>query len=111
MLDPDTDSTIRYEQGFAAVPDALIRDPRTSPYHIAVFAALATFANKADRAWPSQSTLATLTNCSRRKIGMTIEELVEWGWVVVERRGGFDPVTRKNVSSVYALQRLLQGRA
>lgn len=100
---------VRFNQGFAAVPDEFIQDERTTAYHIALFAAIAMHANGEDRAWPSVSRLAKLIGASRTKVKAAINELVEWGWITKHHR--WNAEAGKYDANIYELSRSLQGRS
>lgn len=86
---------------FSMVPYGLIEDERCGVYHIALFTALARFANyKTGECWPSMPTLSVLTGMSERKMRDVVADLVEWGWMSVIRRKGDDG---RNLSNYYRL--------
>jgi hypothetical protein len=72
-------------EGFAAVPNWLIRDTTVSIYAISVYAALASHAGKGG-IFPSQETLATEGRCSVRKVRDALGELEQLGVVARVRR-------------------------
>lgn len=108
-MEESTDAVLRYSQGFAAVPDELIRDERTTPYHIAVFAALAMHANSDSRAWPSINRLASLCGAGRTKVKETISDLESFGWIRRQRR--WNAELGRYDANVYHLSRSVQGRS
>lgn len=55
-------------------------------YGVAVYAALASYADKKQKAFPSYSSIAELLGCSRRKVISCIKQLRELGWVGIENR-------------------------
>lgn len=76
-------------EGYAAVPNWLIRDSDLSLYGVAVYAALASHSGPGG-IHPGQETLAREARCSVRKVGAALNELEALG--VVER------VRRKNAA-------------
>lgn len=72
-------------EGFAAVPNWMIRDERFDIYDIAVFAALASHTGPGG-VRPSQATLAREARCSERQVRIVLARLVEAGLVEVTRR-------------------------
>jgi hypothetical protein len=102
-------STVRYNPGFAAIPDEIIKDERTTAYHIALFALLAMHANQDGRAWPSIKRIATTLGCSRNKAKQTIAELRDMGGLTVDHR--WDEGSGQYGSNIYTLSRSLQGRS
>lgn len=101
------DEQVRYNVPFAQVPNELIKDERTTVYHIGVFAALAAFANTDKRAWPSQNRLSKLTGVSRNKLKQTLEELKSFGWLTIKRR--WNEEENRYSSTLYVLSPSLQG--
>jgi len=71
--------------GFAAVPNWLIREAEVSIYALVVYAALASHSGKGGIR-PSIATIATEARCSVRKVHDALKELVGVGAIVVERR-------------------------
>jgi len=67
-------------EGFAMVPNWLIRESGVSGYAICVFAALASHSGKGG-IFPSQETLAVEARCSVRKVRESLTELVRVGAV------------------------------
>jgi hypothetical protein len=51
-----------------------------------VFDALALYANGNRKAWPSQATLAEVTNLSRWQVREALNELKRGGWIRIEQR-------------------------
>ena len=72
-------------EGFAAVPNWMIRDKRFDIYDIAVYAALASHTGPGG-VRPSQATLADEARCSERQVRIVLARLVEHGLVEVTRR-------------------------
>ena len=72
-------------EGFAAVPNWMVRDESISLYAISVYTALASHTGPGG-VHPSQSTLAAEARCSERKVRDAIAELKELGVVEVVRR-------------------------
>lgn len=73
---------------FAMIPNGLVKDDRVGVYHIAAFAALATFANRGGECWPGVEKLRKLTGIGKNKWPSVIRELEEWGWLEVVPRYG-----------------------
>lgn len=72
-------------EGFAAVPNWMIRDESFDIYDIAVYAALASHTGPGG-VRPSQATLAREARCSRRKVIDVLQHLAERGVVQIVRR-------------------------
>lgn len=72
-------------EGFAAIPNWMIRDGRFDIYDIAVYVALASHTGPGG-VRPSQATLAAEARCSERQVRTVIQRLVEHGVVEVTRR-------------------------
>jgi DNA-binding transcriptional ArsR family regulator len=68
------------------VPLAAIADKRISDRALRVFAALASFANREGRCWPSQEAIAEMLGVSRQAIGQHVGALKKLGYVSLERR-------------------------
>jgi hypothetical protein len=61
-------------EGFAAVPNWLIRRPETTIYHVAVYAALASHTGPGG-IHPSQATIAAEAHCSERQVRSALADL------------------------------------
>lgn len=72
-------------EGFAAVPNWMIRDGSFDGYEIAVYTALASHTGPGGIR-PSQATLAREARCSERKVRDTLQKLIERGVIEVVRR-------------------------
>lgn len=72
-------------EGFAAVPNWMIRDESIDGYEIAVYTALASHTGPGG-VRPSQATLAREARCSERKVRDTLQKLVDRGVIEVVRR-------------------------
>ena len=72
-------------QGFAPVPNWLIRDTDASIYAISVYAALASRQGKGG-IYPSHKTIARDARCSERQVRRALDELEELGMVERMRR-------------------------
>lgn len=72
-------------QGFAPVPNWLIRDTDASIYAISVYAALSSRQGKGG-IFPSQKTIARDARCSERQVRYALKELEELGMVERLRR-------------------------
>ena len=79
-------NSVHYSVPFHQVPDALIDDPRTNVYHIAIFGALARHSDRHRACFPSFKRIADMCGCSRRKVVECIDELCELGWVEKKAR-------------------------
>jgi hypothetical protein len=94
-------------EGFAMIPNWLIRETNVSVYGIAVYAALASH-NGRGGIYPSIPTIAREARCSERKVQYELRELVKVGALVIEKRrtarGDAD-------TSVYHLRTSLEGGA
>lgn len=85
-------------EGFAAVPNWMIRDESVTLYAVSVYAALASHSGPGG-IHPSQSTLAREARCSERKVRDALVELVALGVVSRVRRKN----SRGRAPSGYAL--------
>lgn len=84
-------------EGFAPIPNWLIRDERVGVYELAVYAALASRSGKGD-IFPAQSTIAKDARCSERQVRSALANLRELGvvsWEAVK--------TTRGVRNVYFL--------
>lgn len=72
-------------EGFAAVPNWMVRDESFDGYEIAVYTALASHTGPGG-VRPSQATLAREARCSERKVRDTLQRLVDRGVIEVVRR-------------------------
>ncbi|MFK4760330.1 helix-turn-helix domain-containing protein [Microbacterium sp. ZW T5_45] len=72
-------------EGFAAVPNWMIRDESIDGYEIAVYTALASHTGPGGIR-PSQATLAREARCSERKVRDTLQKLIDRGVIEVIRR-------------------------
>lgn len=89
-------------EGFAAVPNWMIRDETFDGYEIAVYTALASHTGPGGIR-PSQATLAREARCSERKVRDTLQKLVDRGVIEVVRRRRRDAGKQTNVSNGYRL--------
>jgi DNA-binding Lrp family transcriptional regulator len=65
----------------------IFRDSKElGPYGIAIYAALVSFANGDQQAFPSFNTIANLVHCSRSTVIRTIKKLEALGWIRIEQR-------------------------
>lgn len=93
---------IRSEVGpFAVVPEALIFDVRLSAQAVRLWAALARYADREGRAWPSRRTLARGIDVSPATVDRSARELEAAGWLRIERRKGEGET--HYLSSIYTL--------
>ena len=72
-------------EGFAAIPNWMIRDERFDIYDIAVYMALASHTGPGG-VRPSQATLAAEARCSERQVRIVIQRLADHGVLEVTRR-------------------------
>ena len=72
-------------EGFAAIPNWMIRDERFDIYDLAVYTALASHTGPGG-VRPSQATLAVEARCSERKVREVLPRLVEAGVLEITRR-------------------------
>ena len=101
-------STIEARQyvPFVMIPHEFINDERIRPFHLAVFCAIAKFANNKSEAWPSFTTIAKLAGVSRKKSITVVQELIDMGWIEKVRR--WDEQKNRNQSNVYILNNVAQ---
>jgi len=81
-------SGVFYEDWVSIVPRKLIRHEGATSYHIALYAALGDFANEDRVAYPSRKKLAEIMECGVRKVEQVTADLVNWGFIRVEKRKG-----------------------
>lgn len=92
---------ITQKRPFAATPNDLVMDEKMTHWHIAVYTALARFADGDRTAFPGHTKLSKLLGCSRNKLMSVLEELKDAGWIDWQRR--FDENTNTYHTNVYYL--------
>ncbi len=80
--------TSRRRWPFYIVDNAIldIYGPKIGPYGIAVYSALARYADREGTCYPSMGSIAKKTGISRRTVISTLQKLVEFKLIEVERR-------------------------
>lgn len=76
---------------------------RMGAYGIAVYNALAYYANNANEAWPGAGTIARMIGCSERQVRATLQLLKELGVIDITPRFNEDG---KRTSNAYTLHRV-----
>lgn len=69
---------------FAALPHALVDDPRLKAIDLVVVLVLLRFARAADHAWPAVKTIALGVRRSRRTVQQSLRRLEAAGWLAAE---------------------------
>ena len=91
------DSNLR--RGFAQVPNAILRDPKLTPYEKVLYALLLSYAWSENECFPGQERLAEDLGCSREYVGTVLRKLREAKLICWRRRG-------QGKSSIYTIKKL-----
>ena len=89
---------------FTMVDDDMIEDTRLDVYEKMTYICLCKFANKEMQCYPSLNTLKTLVVCSRRKLILSLDRLIELGYIGKERRMKDDKEYASNLYTLYGKQ-------
>lgn len=83
---PGTEDLSPRAQGWAAIPNWLVRDPRVDITTKVVYLVLSSYVNRDGTCYPSQEHIASLVDCSVRTVQRAIRDLRESGLVEVVTR-------------------------
>lgn len=99
----------RRKQGYFTIDNVLldVYGKQIGPHGIAVYAALARFANREQECWPSLATIGDRTGMSRRQVGREIAKLERLKIISITPQ--FDTATKTHKSNVYALLNIIGG--
>jgi len=87
--------------GFTQIPNILLRTKTLSSQAKIVYAQLLSYAWTNDRAFPGQERMGEDLGASRTTIYRALQELIEAGWLEVERRG-------QGKTNVYVLKYIVE---
>lgn len=94
-------ATVKSEQYFAIIPEALLYDKSLSANAVRLYGILNRYANNQGKAWPSRKTLADQMALSVATVDRAKEELEGAGWLGVEHRVGPAGDPTSNVYTLY----------
>jgi len=97
---------VRRRHRFTMLGDAVIDDTRIGKHGLLAALALARFADRDGECFPSIPTLAAKARCGERQVREGLQELVEAGYLELERRTGVDGAP---TSHLYTLNDTLRG--